>query len=135
MRNLHRYLVTETTPTERQALREAIQREHRGHDADRAGILLRGQRHQPPGRRQTAQDRRSGGRERIRHLLQTVCCWLAAACLFIAWGVAGSVEWHAPDVLGNGAAHDRLDRRLRHLRLDRRSDRTGRAERPNGPSP
>ena len=34
---LHRYLVAEATPTERQALREAIQR-----DADRAAVLLRG---------------------------------------------------------------------------------------------
>lgn len=40
---LHRYLVAEATPTERQAAaRGDPAREHRGRDADRAAVLLRG---------------------------------------------------------------------------------------------
>lgn len=90
---LHRYLVAETTPTERQALREAIQRVN---TEGTTQIVLVSccevnaiSRLDAARLRRIAEKRRA---QRIRHLLQTVCCWLAAACLFIAWGVAGSVE-------------------------------------------
>lgn len=90
---LHRYLVAKTTPTERQALREAIQRVN---TEGTTQIVLVSccevnaiSRLDAARLRRIAEKRRA---QRIRHLLQTVCCWLAAACLFIAWGVAGSVE-------------------------------------------
>ena len=81
---LHRYLVAEATPTERQALREAIQRVNT--EGATQIVLLSCCEVDTISRLDAARLRR------IRQLIQTVCCWLSAACLFIAWGVAGSVE-------------------------------------------
>ena len=103
---LHRYLVAETTPTERQALREAIQRVN---TEGTTQIVLVSccevnaiSRLDAARLRRIAEKRRA---QRIRHLLQTVCCWLAAACLFIAWGVAGSVEFCTRPMCWETALH------------------------------
>ena len=90
---LHRYLVAEATPTERQALREAIQRVNT--EGATQIVLLSCYEVDTISRLDAARLRRAAEKRRarrIRQLIQTVCCWLSAACLFIAWGVAGSVE-------------------------------------------
>ena len=90
---LHRYLVAEATPTERQALREAIQRVNT--EGATQIVLLSCCEVDTISRLDAARLRRAAEKRRarrIRQLIQTVCCWLSAACLFIAWGVAGSVE-------------------------------------------
>lgn len=90
---LHRYLVAEATPAERQALREAIQRVNT--EGATQIVLLSCYEVDTISRLDAAKLRRAAEKRRarrIRQLIQTVCCWLSAACLFIAWGVAGSVE-------------------------------------------
>ena len=76
---LHRYLVAEATPAERQAQIVLLS----CYEVDTISRLDAAK------LRRAAEKRRA---RRIRQLIQTVCCWLSAACLFIAWGVAGSVE-------------------------------------------
>ena len=105
---LHRYLVAQAapaqekaprlddsqlTPAERQALREAIQRVNT--EGATQIVLLSCYEVDTISRLDAAKLRRAAEKRRarrIRQLIQTVCCWLSAACLFIAWGVAGSVE-------------------------------------------
>ena len=90
---LHRYLVAAATPPERQALREAIQRVIT--EGATQIVLLSCYEVDTISRLDAARLRRAAEKRRarrIRQLIQTVCCWLSAACLFIAWGVAGSVE-------------------------------------------
>ena len=90
---LHRYLVAEATPTERQALREAIRRVNT--DGKTQIVLLSCCEVDTVSRLDAARVRRTIEKRRarrIRQLIQTGCCWLAAACLFIALGVVGSVE-------------------------------------------
>ena len=90
---LHRYLVAETTPTERQALREAIQRVNI--EGATQIVLLSCCEVDTISRLDAARLRRAAEKRRarrIRQLIQTGCCWLAAVCLFIALGVVGSVE-------------------------------------------
>jgi hypothetical protein len=84
---LHRYLVAEATPTERQALREAIQRVNT--EGATQIVLLSCCEVDTISRLDAARLRRAAEKRRarrIRQLIQTVCCWLSAA------GVAGSVE-------------------------------------------
>lgn len=90
---LHRYLVAEATPTERQALREAIQRVNTEGatqivllsccEVDTISRLDAGQ---------AAQSRRKAEGAENPGSCPNGLLLLSAACLFIAWGVAGSVE-------------------------------------------
>ena len=78
---LHRYLVAEATPTERQALREAIQRVNT--EGATQIVLLSCCEVDTISRLDAARLRRAAEKRRarrIRQLIQTVCCWLSVEC-------------------------------------------------------
>ena len=130
---LHRYLVAETTPTERQALREAIQRVNT--EGATQIVLLSCCEVDTISRLDAAKLRRAAEKRRAQPSAPDGMLLARSGLPVHRLGRGGQRRVrHAPDVLGNGAAHDRLDRRLRHLRLDRRSDRPVEPKRPKAQS-